>query len=66
MRVVWTALIGGLDSSSIYLCPSLIGNLGTFSCPVMVGRPFLTIFGGMSLGCCVGGRFLNLVRSLLM
>lgn len=48
---------------SIFLCPSDIGNLGIFSFWVTVWRPFSTTFGGMSLGCCISGRPLNLVRS---
>ena len=54
--------IEGLGSSSIYLRPSVTRNLGTSLCWVMVGRPFLTTSRGMSLGYCVGGRPLNLVR----
>ena len=29
---------------------------------VSVGRPFLTTSGRMSLGCCIDGRYLNLVH----
>ena len=44
--------------------PSVIGSLGTSLCQVTVGRLSLTTSGGMSLGCCVGGRPLYLVRLL--
>ena len=44
--------------------PSIIGSLGTSLCQVTVGRLSLTTSGGMSLGCCVGGRPLYLVRLL--
>ena len=54
--------IEGLGSSSICIHPSIIGSLGTSLCQVKVRRPFLTTFGGMFLGCCVGGRPFNLVR----
>ena len=55
----------GLDLSSISIRPSAIGSLGISSCLVMIGRLFLTIFGGRSLGYYVDGRPLNLVRYLL-
>ena len=54
--------IEGLDSSSIYLRPSVTGSVGTSLCRVTVRRPFLTTFRGMSLGCCIGGRPFNLMH----
>ena len=54
--------IEGLSSSSIYLRPSVTRSLGSSLCRVTIGRPSLTTFGGMSLGCCIGGRPLNFVR----
>ena len=54
--------IEGLGSSSICIHPSIIGSLGTSLCQVIVGRPFLTTSGGMSIGYYVGGRPLNLVH----
>ena len=58
--------IEGLSSSLIYLRPSGIESLGIILCQVTVGRPFPTTFRGMSLGCCIGGRPLNLVCSPLV
>ena len=37
-----------------------------FLCRATIGRLFLMTFGGTSLGCCVGGRPICLVRLLLM
>ena len=54
--------IEGFSSSSICLRPSITGSLGTSLCRVTVGKPSLTTSGGMSLGCCISGRPLNLVR----
>ena len=54
--------IEGLSSSSICLRPSVIGSLGTSLCRVTIGRPSKMTSGGMSLGCCVGGKPLDLVR----
>ena len=59
----------GIESrvlSLIFRRPSVIGNLDISLCRVTVGRLFLMIFGGMSLGCCYGGRPLCLVRLPLM
>ena len=53
-----------LVSSLIFRRPSVTGSPDIFSCRATVGRHFLTTFGGMSLGCCAGGRPRCLVRLL--
>ena len=58
--------IRDLVSSSIFLRPSVTGNLDIFSCQAMVGRLYSTTFGGMSLGCYAGKRPLILVRLSFM
>ena len=58
----------GIESrvlSLIFRRPSVIGNLDISLCRATVRRLFLMIFGGMSLGCCTGGRPICLVRLLL-
>ena len=47
--------------SLIFRRPSVTGNLDISSCRATVGRLFLMIFGGTSLGCCASGRPLYLV-----
>ena len=56
--------IEGLSSLLICLHPSVIGSQGTSLYQVTVGRLSLTTSRGMSLGCCVDGRPLYLVRLL--
>ena len=58
--------IESLSSSLIFRLPSVTRSLDIFLYWVTVGRLFLMTFRGMSLGCCVGGRLLCLVRLLLM
>ena len=53
-----------LVSSLIFRRPSVTGSPDIFSCRATVGRHFLTTFGGMSPGCCAGGRPRCLVRLL--
>ena len=54
--------IGDLASSLTFLCPSITGSPDISLCQAMVGRLYPTTFGGMSQGCCTGGRPLILVR----
>ena len=58
--------IESLASLSTSRHPSVTRSLGISSCRAMVGRLFLTTFGGTSLGCCSGGRPLSLVHLLPM
>ena len=54
--------IGDLASSLTFLHSSLTRSPDISLCQAMVGRLYLTTFGGMPLGCCLGGRPLILVR----
>ena len=47
---------GRLGSSLTCPCPSDIGSPSFSLCPGMIGRPFLTKFGAMSLGYSVSGE----------